>query len=67
MSDELVFIVDQNEAVCKQVTGWLKEAGFQAKTFDDTELCLNTIDQRPSTICLDMNTTGTSGLSGLEF
>ena len=67
MSNELVFIVDQNEAVCKQVTGWLKEAGFQAKTFDDTELCLNMIDQRPSAICLDMNTTGTSGLSGLEF
>ena len=67
MSNELVFIVDQNEAVCRQVTSWLKEAGFQAKTFDDTELCLNTIDQRPSAICLDMNTTGTSGLSGLEF
>jgi len=67
VADELVFIVDQNEAFCKEMTGWLHEVGFQTKTFEDTELCLNTIDQNPSTVCLDMNTAGSSGLSGLEF
>ena len=67
MADELVFIVDQNETFCKEITGWLHEIGFQTKTFEDTELCLNTIDQNPSTVCLDMNTAGSSGLSGLEF
>ena len=67
MADELVFIVDQNEAFCKEMTRWLHEVGFQTKIFEDTELCLNTIDQNPSTVCLDMNTAGSSGLSGLEF
>ena len=67
MADELVFIVDQNEVFCKELTGWLHEIGFQTKTFEDTELCLNTIDQNPSAVCLDMSTTGSSGLSGLEF
>ena len=67
MANELVFIVDQNDALCKKVTGWLQEIGFQTKTFEDTELCLNTIDQSPSAVCLDMNTAGSSGLLGLEF
>ena len=67
MADELVFIVDQNGALCKEVTGWLQEIDFQTKTFEDTELCLNTIDQSPSAVCLDMNTAGSSGLLGLEF
>ena len=67
MADELVFIVDQNGALCKKVTGWLQEIDFQTKTFEDTELCLNTIDQSPSAVCLDMNTAGSSGLLGLEF
>jgi DNA-binding NtrC family response regulator len=67
VADELVFIVDQNGALCKKVTGWLQEIDFQTKTFEDTELCLNTIDQSPSAVCLDMNTAGSSGLLGLEF
>jgi DNA-binding NtrC family response regulator len=67
VADELVFIVDQNGALCKEVTGWLQEIDFQTKTFEDTELCLNTIDQSPSAVCLDMNTAGSSGLLGLEF
>ncbi|MBT3515593.1 MAG: sigma-54-dependent Fis family transcriptional regulator [Nitrospina sp.] len=67
MADKLIFIVDKNEAICKEVTAWLQEIGFQAKVFEDTELCFNTIDQNPSAICLDMNTSGPSGLSGLEF
>ena len=67
MANELVFIVDQNEVFCKELIRWLHEIGFQTKTFEDTELCLNTIDQNPSAVCLDMSTTGSSGLSGLEF
>ena len=64
MANELVFIVDENDALCKKVTGWLQEIGFQTKTFEDTELSLNTIDQSPSAVCLDMNTAGSSGLLG---
>ena len=67
MANELVFIVDQNEVFCKELIRWLHEIGFQTKTFEDTELCLNTIDQNPAAVCLDMSTTGSSGLSGLEF
>jgi len=67
VADELVFIVDQNKVFCTELTGWLHEIGFQTRTFEDTELCLNTIDQNPSAVCLDMSTTGSSGLSGLEF
>jgi FixJ family two-component response regulator len=37
MANELVFIVDQNDALCKKVTGWLQEIGFQTKTFEATE------------------------------
>ena len=67
MTDELVFIVDQDSAHCKEMIRWLQEESFQTKTFQDTELCLNTLDQNPSAICLDVNITGPSGLSGLEF
>ena len=67
MTDKLVFIADQNDAFCKVVTGWLEEVGLQTKIFNDTELCLNTIDQNPSAICMEMNTEGSVGLSGLNF
>jgi len=67
MTNKLVFIVDDNVTLCNKVTGWLQEIGFQTKNFKDTELCLNTLDQKPSAICLDINTTGSSGLSGIEF
>lgn len=67
MTDKLVFIADQNDAFCKVVTGWLEEIGLQAKTFSDTELCLNTIDQNPLVICIEMITEGSVGLSGLQF
>ena len=68
MANELIFIVDQDTTHSDQLTHWLQEAGrFQTKTFQDTELCLNTLDLKPSAICLDINILGTSGLSGLEF
>jgi DNA-binding NtrC family response regulator len=67
VANNLIFIVDKNDSFCKEMTGWLQEIDFQTKTFEDTELCFNTIDQNPSAICLDMNTAGSSGLSGLEF
>ncbi|MBT4128548.1 MAG: sigma-54-dependent Fis family transcriptional regulator [Nitrospina sp.] len=67
MTDKLVFIADQNDAFCKVVTGWLEEVGLQTKIFNDTELCLNTIDQNPSAICMEMNTEGSVELSGLKF
>ena len=67
MTNKLVFLVDENVNLSNKVTGWLQEIGFQTKTFKDTELCLNTLDQKPSAICLDINTSGPSGLSGMEF
>ena len=67
MANELIFIVDQDQAHCDKVIFWLEEEGFQTKTIRDTELCLNTLDQNPSAICLDVNIKGSSGLSGLEF
>jgi DNA-binding NtrC family response regulator len=67
MTDKLIFIADQNDAFCKVVTGWLEEIGLTTQTFNDTELCLNTIDQNPSVICMEMNTEGSVGLSGLKF
>ena len=67
MANELIFIVDQDDAHSKKLTQWLEEGQFQIKTFQDTELCLNTLDLNPSAICLDLNIAGASGLSGLEF
>ena len=63
MANELIFIVDQDQAHCDKVIFWLEEEGFQTKTIRDTELCLNTLDQNPSAICLDVNIKGSSGLS----
>jgi DNA-binding NtrC family response regulator len=67
MANELIFIVDQDQAHCDKLILWLQAEGFQTKTIRDTELCLNTLDQNPSAICLDINIKGSSGLSGLEF
>ena len=67
MANELIFIVDQDNAHSEKLTQWLKEGSFQTETFKDTELCLNTLDLNPSAICLDINISGASGLSGLEF
>ena len=67
MANELVFIVDQDPSHCDKLTLWLEDEGFQTKTIRDTELCLNTLDQNPAAICLDLNIQGSSGISGLEF
>jgi DNA-binding NtrC family response regulator len=67
MANELVFIVDQDDAHNEKLIQWLQEEQFQTKIFRDTELCLNTLDLNPSAICLDVNIAGTSGLTGLEF
>lgn len=66
MADELVYIVDHDSAHSEELTRWLHEGGFRAKTFQDIELCLNTLDQNPSAICLDVNISGTSGLEFLK-
>ena len=67
MANELVFIVDQDNAHSEKLTQWLQKGRFQIQTFQDAELCLNTLDLNPSAICLDINIAGASGLSGLEF
>ena len=67
MASELVFIVDQDNVHSKKLTHWLEEGQFLVKNFHDTELCLNSLDLNPSAICLDINISGASGLSGLEF
>ena len=50
MANELVFIVVQDNAHSEKLTQWLQEARFHIQTFQDTELCLNTLDLNPSAI-----------------
>ena len=40
------------------MAGWLKDQGFQVKVFDNGELCLNSLDENPGAICLDINMSG---------
>ena len=40
------------------MAGWLKDQGYQVKVFDNGELCLNTLDENPGAICLDINMSG---------
>ena len=40
------------------MAGWLQDQGYQIKVFDNGELCLNTLDENPGAICLDINMSG---------
>ncbi|MCH8157147.1 MAG: sigma-54-dependent Fis family transcriptional regulator [Nitrospinae bacterium] len=66
MANEQVFIVDQDISHCEALTRWLEEEGYRVQAFQDGELCLNTLDENPSAICLDVNMPGTSGLDILK-
>ena len=37
------------------MAGWLQDQGYRVKVFDNGELCLNTLDENPGAICLDIN------------
>ena len=69
--DELLFIVDNNERRSdvlhrQEMTQWLKEKGYQVRVFEDGELCINSLEENPSAIFLDINVPGMAGLEILK-
>ncbi len=55
---DLLFVVDTDTPHQDMMAGWLQDQGYRVKVFDNGELCLNTLDENPSAICLDINMSG---------
>lgn len=54
MTKELIFIVDDEESSQALLRHHIEEEGFEVKTFNDGNSCLQHLDEDPSAICLDM-------------
>lgn len=52
---DLLFVVDTDIPHRDMMARWLEEQGYRVKVFDNGELCLNTLDENPGAICLDIN------------
>lgn len=52
---DLLFIVDMDSPHRNMMAEWLEDQGYRVKVFDNGELCLNTLDENPGAICLDIN------------
>jgi len=52
---DLLFVVDTDIPHRDMMAGWLQDQGYRVKVFDNGELCLNTLDENPGAICLDIN------------
>ena len=52
---DLLFVVDTDTPDRNMMAGWLQDQGYRVKVFDNGELCLNTLDENPGAICLDIN------------
>ena len=52
---DLLFVVDTDTPHRDMMAGWLQDQGYRVKVFDNGELCLNTLDENPGAICLDIN------------
>ena len=52
---DLLFVVDTDTPHRDMMAGWLQDQGYRVKVFDNGELCLNTLDENPRVICLDIN------------
>ena len=54
-ANELLFVVDTDIPHRDMMAGWLQDQGYRVKLFDNGEPCLNTLDENPGAICLDIN------------
>lgn len=69
MDDKLIFIVDDDKVILNLLEYTFKSReGYNVKTFDSGEECLQNLDLNPNLIVLDhlFYLRGVSGMSGLE-
>ncbi len=66
-SENLIFVVDDDDAMRALVERWLKREGYDAYSFDGGAECLDALaEDLPEAICLDMKMPGLSGIATLE-
>ena len=64
---EVVFVVDDDQDLCRLVGRWLDRAGHKVCDFESGEACLQGLSAHfASTICLDLTMPGMGGLETLE-
>jgi DNA-binding NtrC family response regulator len=69
MDDKLIFIVDDDKVILNLLEYTFKsKEGYNVKTFDSGEECLNNLHLKPDLIVLDhlFYLRGVNGMSGLE-
>ena len=69
MDDKLIFIVDDDKVILNLLEYTFKSReGYNVRTFDSGEECLNNLDLNPNLIVLDhlFCLRGVNGMSGLE-
>lgn len=66
-SDELIYLVEDDENLRVLVERWLAKAGYDVNPLPDGNACLEALQEGvPSAICLDLMMPGISGLETLE-
>ena len=65
--ENLIFIVDDEPSILKLLSFWVKEKwGYQIKTFENGTSMLNSLDENPSLVLLDIMLPGENGIEVLK-
>ena len=62
----LIFVVDDEPTARALMTAWIQKYGYEVRTFDSGEKCLEALDEGPAAICLDIMMPVLDGIEVLE-
>jgi len=66
MTDDLIFVVDDEPEVGGLLAYYLEKAGYRVEQFSSGPNCLKALDQNPRIVCLDMHMPEMDGLEVLK-
>ena len=65
-TNALIFVVDDEPSARRLMSKWIQKFGYEVRTFNDGEKCLEALDEGPSAVCLDIMMPGLDGIEVLK-
>ena len=62
----LIFVVDDEPTARNLMSKWIQKNGYEVRTFSGGEQCLETLDEGPAAVCLDIMMPGLDGIEVLK-